>query len=681
MAVNLSPVGGVAAQFFTNTGAVLTGGKIYTYLAGTTTPVATYTSSSGATAWTNPIVLNAAGRVPSGGEIWLTDGILYKFVLEDANNVLIATYDNISGISNVTLPIDATEVNTTIGYAGGVQRTQQSVNNDDVCVFDFMTPAQIAAVKANTSAGDLTSPVQNAINTGKAVYFPAGTYLFNVVINNKTVLYGDGSLVSIIKPFSYASPAMIYTYAAVVNPVFSFWNYHSEVRNLGFFGTGAGATATGIGFSFGTGSPSTYTANAEYANNVKFYGCLFSNLEKGVQFPFGNIGTEFYSCGFQRNYYGVYLINNKSGSGDLMHAGNKYFYAGEFNSNICAIYYNNTADGGGALNFTDTIIEQNYIGAYIYNDFSQVVPVSFTNVWTEANGATGSFPPVTIDAWSGSTRSTQTIPSRTFIVDGGQNNVTFYNSFFTDCYVKATKGQVTATDCRTENNTGNNGAPSNVDSIDSSIRLINPNWSSGGPARGFNITSTGFVTDVTAVISSSATASLLRWFTTTTRSSKIANYGSSLADATTFTSAESTTGSFSLTGTVVSDGAIYSTCNQFTRAAFLSTEFTKVVNTTITTSAGWYVFTVDIKVTAGAPKFYMWDQSTAQFATVITCETQNKWYSFSSVAYSPGSQTIFLDASGDNGTCTWRLSAFQIHRFDTRDEAVSFLATGAYTES
>lgn len=100
MAVNLSPVGGVAAQFFTNTGAVLTGGKLFTYLAGTTTPAAAYTSSNGVTAWTNPIVLNAGGRVPGSGEIWLTDGILYKFVLEDANNVLIATYDNISGINS-----------------------------------------------------------------------------------------------------------------------------------------------------------------------------------------------------------------------------------------------------------------------------------------------------------------------------------------------------------------------------------------------------------------------------------------------------------------------------------------------------------------------------------------------------------------------------------------------------
>lgn len=100
MAVNLSPVGGVAAQFFTSTGAVLTGGKLYTYAAGTTTPAVTYTTSQGNVPWTNPVVLDAAGRVPGSGEIWLTDGIIYKFVLKDSNDVLIATYDNITGINS-----------------------------------------------------------------------------------------------------------------------------------------------------------------------------------------------------------------------------------------------------------------------------------------------------------------------------------------------------------------------------------------------------------------------------------------------------------------------------------------------------------------------------------------------------------------------------------------------------
>jgi hypothetical protein len=97
MAVFLSPVGGVAAQFFTNTGAVLTGGKLYTYAAGTTTPLPSYTTIAGNVARTNPVVLDAAGRVPGSGEIWITSAA-YKFVLTDSNDVLIATYDNVYGI-------------------------------------------------------------------------------------------------------------------------------------------------------------------------------------------------------------------------------------------------------------------------------------------------------------------------------------------------------------------------------------------------------------------------------------------------------------------------------------------------------------------------------------------------------------------------------------------------------
>jgi hypothetical protein len=100
MAVNLSPYGGVGAQFLDNSGNVLTGGKIFTYAAGTTTPQTTYTTSAGNIPHSNPIILDASGRVPSGGEIWLTDGLSYKFILRDSNDVLIATYDNLVGINS-----------------------------------------------------------------------------------------------------------------------------------------------------------------------------------------------------------------------------------------------------------------------------------------------------------------------------------------------------------------------------------------------------------------------------------------------------------------------------------------------------------------------------------------------------------------------------------------------------
>lgn len=99
--VSLSIFGGVGAQFFDNSGNVLSGGKIYTYEAGTSTPLAAYTSSTGSTAHTNPIILDSAGRIPSGGEIWNALQ-LYKFVLKTSLEVTLATYDNVGSSFNAT---------------------------------------------------------------------------------------------------------------------------------------------------------------------------------------------------------------------------------------------------------------------------------------------------------------------------------------------------------------------------------------------------------------------------------------------------------------------------------------------------------------------------------------------------------------------------------------------------
>ena len=106
MTVNISPAGGVAAQFFTDDGIPLAGGKLYSYAANSSTPQATYTDSTGATARSNPIILNSAGRVPDSGEIWLTTNLAYKFLLKDSTDVLIASYDNVSGIGDTTALLD-----------------------------------------------------------------------------------------------------------------------------------------------------------------------------------------------------------------------------------------------------------------------------------------------------------------------------------------------------------------------------------------------------------------------------------------------------------------------------------------------------------------------------------------------------------------------------------------------
>ena len=98
MTVYLSPFAGAGAQFFTDDGEVLSGGKIYTYAAGTTTPQTTYTSEDGTDANPNPVVLDSGGRLPE--DMWLSQGGVYRFVLTDSNDVQIGTYDNIPGIND-----------------------------------------------------------------------------------------------------------------------------------------------------------------------------------------------------------------------------------------------------------------------------------------------------------------------------------------------------------------------------------------------------------------------------------------------------------------------------------------------------------------------------------------------------------------------------------------------------
>jgi hypothetical protein len=145
MSVNLSPIAGAGWQFFDNNGNPLSGGKLYTYEAGTTTPEPTYTSSSGGTAHTNPIVLDSAGRVSGGSEVWLTNGQVYKFVLKTSADVQLWSADNVSGINDFsslqpiiynntgdgtivafTLPSAPVSENTTQVYVSGLYQQKNT---------------------------------------------------------------------------------------------------------------------------------------------------------------------------------------------------------------------------------------------------------------------------------------------------------------------------------------------------------------------------------------------------------------------------------------------------------------------------------------------------------------------------------------------------------------------------
>jgi hypothetical protein len=88
------------SQFIGADGVPLSGGKVYTYIAGTTLPQATYTDYTGAVANSNPVILNARGEA----SIWLGEAT-YKFKLTDADDVEIWTVDYIAAPTTALSPV------------------------------------------------------------------------------------------------------------------------------------------------------------------------------------------------------------------------------------------------------------------------------------------------------------------------------------------------------------------------------------------------------------------------------------------------------------------------------------------------------------------------------------------------------------------------------------------------
>lgn len=119
--VLLSPVGN-GQQFFDNNGLPLNGGLIYTYQAGSSTPLTTYTTVNGTIPNSNPIILDAAGRTPQ--EIWMQVGYSYKFVLQTSAGVTLQTLDNLYPIlqtsSATASPIPAGLITMWSGSIGSI---------------------------------------------------------------------------------------------------------------------------------------------------------------------------------------------------------------------------------------------------------------------------------------------------------------------------------------------------------------------------------------------------------------------------------------------------------------------------------------------------------------------------------------------------------------------------------
>lgn len=242
-------------QFFSTAGVPLVGGKLYTYAAGTTTPLATYTSQSGVTANTNPIILDSRGEA----NVWLSSAA-YKLKLTTPADVEIWTVDNVgsgdqfgtsqflSGVSGSdTITATVTSPNFT-AYAAGQ-------------MFNFV------AVAANTT----TSVTLNLNSLGAKTVTKAGTIALSVgdiAAGQVIPVIYDGTRFQITNLINLSSPPPIGN-STPSTGAFTTLSATSTISGTGFTNYLASPPAIG-GTAANTGQFTTLSAGGAAASGYSF---------------------------------------------------------------------------------------------------------------------------------------------------------------------------------------------------------------------------------------------------------------------------------------------------------------------------------------------------------------------------------------------------------------------------
>jgi hypothetical protein len=156
-------------QLFDNNGDLLAGGQVYTYAAGTTTPLATYSNSTGS-ANTNPVVLDSAARA----NIFLTPDVGYKFVVQDADDNVLLTVDNIISASGTASSSTSYEVNCSYVGTPGAQGTMAVHQAIRTATFPVDFSGADASVGTNPGADYVVSIQKNGTEIGTVTFDTSG---------------------------------------------------------------------------------------------------------------------------------------------------------------------------------------------------------------------------------------------------------------------------------------------------------------------------------------------------------------------------------------------------------------------------------------------------------------------------------------------------------------------------
>lgn len=172
-------------QFFGTDGLPLVGGKLYTYAAGTTTPLASYTDHTGVTANTNPVILDSNGEA----DVWLPDTTSYKYVLKTSADVTLYTVDY------VAVPVTTNSFASPPAIGTGVPNsaTFTTLNVTGNAIFestaDFTDPVTFGSTVGIAGKLTLSGTGAAKINVGTTAQRPAVPVNGDIRYNSELTKY------------------------------------------------------------------------------------------------------------------------------------------------------------------------------------------------------------------------------------------------------------------------------------------------------------------------------------------------------------------------------------------------------------------------------------------------------------------------------------------------------------
>src|SRR6185369_2775066 len=213
---------GAGLQVFDQNGRSVTGALVYQYAAGTTSPVATFTTATGNVTAANPVVTSADGRMPY--ELWQPVGQAIKIVVTDSlGNSLGGPYDNLQGINDPAFSSLLTTTNTWRAlqnissinassiWVGNISVTSGSVSNLNVSNLTVSSVSRFLGAVNMTKGADITA--SNAID----IATPAGNF-FDITGTNAIASLGTVTAGAIRYVRFSSAPPLTYNATSLILP-------------------------------------------------------------------------------------------------------------------------------------------------------------------------------------------------------------------------------------------------------------------------------------------------------------------------------------------------------------------------------------------------------------------------------------------------------------------------------